>query len=396
MALDQVIAVGSTHPILNNGVPGVYINGCSGFTEAGDELAATHLPPAVVTRVLDWAAGAEAAGTGLVAYVGDEALHTQPAFIERLAALGDSPPRAVAEIGTDGVYKMIVLCEDDAIAQRLRPKLEVLLDAGAELTQALPGYIEVVPTGASKATAAAALLDRWGLTWSDALAIGDGQNDVPMLREAGTSVAMANAKQSVRDAAQKFGCASNADDGWVEAMERCASRPSRSADDLVLDSADGALPLRRGAAQPLERRAREALRRVVRAQKAGASALVDVGGVVVEEEDAGGALQVRDRVALAQQLQHHRLPVLDRHAVLVVGPERRRRDDVGVREGAGRDEVHVGANDLAASKRSNGEGGAALLRRGDKGAEGVEVGDVVLPARPAPPRARRPRRTRGS
>ena len=56
-------------------------------------------------------------------------------------------------------------------------------------------------------------------TWSDALAIGDGQNDVPMLREAGTSVAMANAKQSVRDAAQ-FGCASNADDGWVEAMER--------------------------------------------------------------------------------------------------------------------------------------------------------------------------------
>ena len=118
----------------------------------------------------------------------------------------------------------------------------------------------------------------------------------------------------------------------------------------------------------------------MRAQKAGASALVDVGGVVVEEEDAGGALQVRDRVALAQQLQHHRLPVLDRHAVLVVGPERRRRDDVGVREGAGRDEVHVGANDLAASKRSNGKRGAALLRRGDKGAEGVEVGNVVLPA----------------
>ena len=52
----------------------------------------------------------------------------------------------------------------------------------------------------------------------------------------------------------------------------------------------------------LQRRARRTLRRVVRAQKAGASALVDVGGVVVEEGDAGGALQVGDRVALAQQL----------------------------------------------------------------------------------------------
>ena len=31
-----------THPILNNGVPGVYINGCSGFTEAGDELGHFH------------------------------------------------------------------------------------------------------------------------------------------------------------------------------------------------------------------------------------------------------------------------------------------------------------------------------------------------------------------
>ena len=206
-----------THPVLRGGEPGVYINGCSGFTEAGDELAATHLPPAVVTRVLDgrrarrrrapasWRTSAKRRCTA--------GLHRAACCARRLAAA------RVAEIGTDGVYKMIVLCEDDAIAQRLRPKLEVLLDASAELAQALPGYIEVVPTGASKATAAAALLDRWGLTWSDALAIGDGQNDVPMLREAGTSVAMANAKQSVRDAAQ-FGCASNADDGWVEAMER--------------------------------------------------------------------------------------------------------------------------------------------------------------------------------
>ena len=157
----------------------------------------------MVTRCSGRAAGAEAAGTGLVAYVGDEALHTQPAFIERLAALGDRRRarrrdwhrrRLQDDRPVRGRYR----------AQRLRPK-EVLLDAGAELTQALPGY-RGGADGRAKATAAAALLDRWGLTWSDALAIGDGQNDVPMLREAGTSVAMANAKQSVRDAAQ-FGCA---------------------------------------------------------------------------------------------------------------------------------------------------------------------------------------------
>ena len=76
-----------------------------------------------------------------------------------------------------------------------------------------------MPADASKATAASALLRRWRLTWQDALAIGDGSNDLPMLEAAGTSVAMANGGDAVRAAAQHVVC-SNDDDGWVEAMEK--------------------------------------------------------------------------------------------------------------------------------------------------------------------------------
>jgi hydroxymethylpyrimidine pyrophosphatase-like HAD family hydrolase len=144
---------------------------------------------------------------------------TQGRLIDRLAALGDSPPRQVEQIPTDATFKMIVLCEDDAQAQRLRPLLEPqVAGTGAELTQALPGYLEIVPTGADKATAAAVLLKRWGLSWEDAVAIGDGSNDLPMMRAAGTSIAMGNAGDSVKAAAQHV-VGSNQDDGWVEAME---------------------------------------------------------------------------------------------------------------------------------------------------------------------------------
>ena len=52
-----------------------------------------------------------------------------------------------------------------------------------------------------------------------ALAIGDGANDLTMLRAAGTSVAMGNAAGTVKAEAQHV-VGTNAEDGWVEAMER--------------------------------------------------------------------------------------------------------------------------------------------------------------------------------
>ena len=217
----------AAHPVLQRGSPGVYINGCSAFTEDGQALVSTYLPEAVVERVLRWwRTRAEAAGSGLVAYVGDETLHvpgqrpaSEAALVAALGALGDSPPRAVTELPTAEVFKMILLCGDDAAARQWRPLLPPLLAGGAALTQAIPGYLEIVPEGVTKGTACGALLARWGLSWPEALAIGDGTNDLSMLREAGTSVAMGNAAEGVRAEAQ-YVVGTNAEDGWVDAMQR--------------------------------------------------------------------------------------------------------------------------------------------------------------------------------
>lgn len=52
--------------------------------------------------------------------------------------------------------------------------------------------LEMVPRGCSKGTAMELLLERYGLTKADCVAVGDGVNDLPMLDSAGISVAMGN------------------------------------------------------------------------------------------------------------------------------------------------------------------------------------------------------------
>ena len=235
-------AVLNAHAVLHRGNPGVYINGCSAFDEHGTALAPTYLPTDVVERVSKWFETSDATSdAGLVSYVGGEALYNQgpAALYKRIAALGDSPPRKVAQMPTTDVFKQILLCDDDEHAQKLKPLLLQAIaggdldssgdgdgsgaDVGGQLTQALPGYIEVVPSGATKATACSALLKQWGCSWAEVVAIGDGSNDVPMLEAAnqggGTSIAMGNAGDGVKAIAQHV-VAANDEEGWVEAMEK--------------------------------------------------------------------------------------------------------------------------------------------------------------------------------
>ena len=62
--------------------------------------------------------------------------------------------------------------------------------------------MEFLPLGASKGAAVAKLLKRLDIDPANVLALGDGENDVEMLRLAGTSVAMAGSSSVVVDAAR--------------------------------------------------------------------------------------------------------------------------------------------------------------------------------------------------
>lgn len=67
--------------------------------------------------------------------------------------------------------------------------------------QSEPFFIEVVPLGIDKAQSLDYLLKQLGLHREELVACGDGGNDITMVRYAGMGVAMANAHNEVKEAA---------------------------------------------------------------------------------------------------------------------------------------------------------------------------------------------------
>lgn len=99
--------------------------------------------------------------------------------------------------------------------------LEVREIPGTEPTGALENNIEVNAYGVNKGLGLLKLGELLGITREEIMACGDGMNDLEMLREVGFGVAMENAVQPVKDAAD-YVTDSNENDGVAKAIVKFA------------------------------------------------------------------------------------------------------------------------------------------------------------------------------
>lgn len=90
---------------------------------------------------------------------------------------------------------------------------------GFEATLSGAPFVEVMAQGVTKATGLAQVCARLDVDRSEVLAFGDALNDLEMLQWAGHGVAVANAIDVVRDAADEVTSA-NTEDGVAQVIER--------------------------------------------------------------------------------------------------------------------------------------------------------------------------------
>lgn len=144
----------------------------------------------------------------------DERIKTEEFYV-KFQARECSDMRAA--FGDHGVHKLLVMGEpadilavEDMLGQRY-PELNVVRSNAT--------LCEVMTKEASKSRAVQILCERYGTTPAEALAFGDGPNDLDMLNAVATSCAVANAEDSVKLAASRVLPWSNVESGVARALD---------------------------------------------------------------------------------------------------------------------------------------------------------------------------------
>jgi hypothetical protein len=95
--------------------------------------------------------------------------------------------------------KILAIDSDIAKIARIRDELSEKTDA--EIFRSSSVFCEILPGGIDKGWALDFFCDHFGINASQVIAFGDQENDINMIKKAGTGVAMANAQDSVKKAA---------------------------------------------------------------------------------------------------------------------------------------------------------------------------------------------------
>lgn len=114
--------------------------------------------------------------------------------------------------------KCLIVGEPEQL-MKTEAELSLRLQRQISVYRSEPYFLELVPLGIDKARSIAVLSEKLGITREEVAAMGDGYNDLSMIKYAGLGIAMDNAQEPVKAAADYI-APSNDEDGVAIAVER--------------------------------------------------------------------------------------------------------------------------------------------------------------------------------
>lgn len=202
--------------------PGIFVQGCVTCNADGSIRTQTTLNDAIARQFITYA---EDRGFAVALYSGSRILvRAHSKYVEdHITHYHEVQPEAVGplqnQLGSTPVNKLIAFGEPRAITG-LRWQLNLQIGSLARILQAgVPEMLEVLPLGASKGAALKHLASELRISSERILAIGDAENDIEMIQFAGIGIAMGNADERTKAAADHV-VAGNNQDGVAEALEK--------------------------------------------------------------------------------------------------------------------------------------------------------------------------------
>lgn len=134
----------------------------------------------------------------------------------RVKMLIDKDYKSFIRNTEEELFKVLVIPEDTSLMDEIRQKIEN--ECGAQVTRSDYNLLDIMQTGITKEEGLKILCRALGLGIEEAAVIGDELNDLEMFRGAGTSIAVANAIELIKDTASFVTKADNDHDGVAEAI----------------------------------------------------------------------------------------------------------------------------------------------------------------------------------
>lgn len=183
-------------------------------------LYAKVLPDAVIPQLYECAKRNELA---ILTYDKECIVTENPEdeYVKKEAFLNKMEVRKSTDFLTDihlPVPKCLIVGDPDKLIA-VESELSIRLQGQISVYRSEPYFLELVPLGIDKAQSLTVLLEKLGMKREEMVAVGDGYNDLSMIKFAGLGVAMANAQEPVKKAADYI-TLSNDEDGVAAVVER--------------------------------------------------------------------------------------------------------------------------------------------------------------------------------
>ena len=111
----------------------------------------------------------------------------------------------------------VLMSVDPAVIKDVQKAIAEKLPEGLSVVQTAPFYLEVIPREINKGEGLKKVCELLGVPVEETIAFGDAENDIPMLKAAGIGVAMGNADEHTKAAADCV-TLSNNEDGIAAAL----------------------------------------------------------------------------------------------------------------------------------------------------------------------------------
>lgn len=160
--------------------------------------------------------------THILTYINDEIIsETNSEYIDVEVNLTKMNHRKVEDlkktVDRDAVKCMLL--EEPSYLKKVEEELKKEYGNKYSIAISKPFFLEVTKLGVDKGTAVKKLADILGIKIEEVIAAGDSFNDLPMLKAAGTSIAVANAQPEIKEIVD-FVVSSNDEGGMAELINK--------------------------------------------------------------------------------------------------------------------------------------------------------------------------------